>query len=294
MKINKYEVLEKIGQGQFGVVFRGFHEKKGEPVAVKCEPQNTPYKILKHETTILNMLYSKSASYIPPIYWYGKHEIWNVLVMPYYEMSLEQYVLKKLIPKQSPQHIVKYLYNTMLSILQHLHTHLVLHRDLKPQNFMVHQNTLILIDFGLATFSVDGDGKSYTHETPTQSHITGNIKYASYYTHQGYKICPIDEYFSVFYICIWMVYNILPWSSIQVGETSGVPPTHIEYPKNKRIGESKTMDVLLRFFGSISPIDVNTNGYWEKELGRICQHLYSLPHIMGCIPPDKIDTIFIQ
>lgn len=260
--IHNYKVLEKIGQGQFSIVYRGIHEKRGDVVAIKCEPQNTPFKLLKRETTILNLIYHKQ--YIPPILWFGKHQMYHVLVIPYYSMSLETYVIQKLFPAQSPQHIVQHLYQNMLDILEHIHSKSVVHRDLKPQNMMIHENRLLLIDFGLATFTVDEKGEKLETSTPTHEHITGNPKFASIHTHDGWSISPKDENISAFYILLWMVYGQLPWSlRMQVSSTDDV--THVSHPHNVYMRECKQWEYICEWITCHTPLDQNVD-YWTEDI----------------------------
>ena len=42
-----------------------------------------------------------------------------------------------------------------LNVLKSIHQHGVLHRDIKPQNFMIKHDDIYLIDFGLSIFYID-------------------------------------------------------------------------------------------------------------------------------------------
>ena len=43
MRIAQYEYSEKIGQGSFGVIYKGVNAKTGEKVVVKTEPYDIEY-----------------------------------------------------------------------------------------------------------------------------------------------------------------------------------------------------------------------------------------------------------
>ena len=154
MRIANYEYNEKIGQGAFGIVYKGRNIRTGEQVVIKTEPQYIEFSSLKHESNILNILYSKYCRNIPPTYWYGIIPELNnrVLVMPYYESSLETFV-------PTNKKMVCNIIRSAISILSHIHDKYVVHRDIKPANFMIHNDELVLIDFGLATFYVDSNEK---------------------------------------------------------------------------------------------------------------------------------------
>jgi serine/threonine protein kinase len=87
----KYKILDKIGLGKFGVVYKGIHLKTIEFVAIKTESKTASIKLLKNETTILKYLYDNSCRSIPIIYWYGIDNEFTYLVMSFYEISLHDY-----------------------------------------------------------------------------------------------------------------------------------------------------------------------------------------------------------
>ena len=49
---NKYKILEKIGEGAFGSIYKGQNIRTQELVAIKVEPINNETKLLKNECTI--------------------------------------------------------------------------------------------------------------------------------------------------------------------------------------------------------------------------------------------------
>lgn len=250
IRIKKYTILEQIGAGKFGVVFKGIHEKTKEPVAIKTEPLHVSFSSLQHETTILNLLYAKTCRCIPPIYWFGKTQTQRVLVMPLYSMSLATYFTSKLFPRNSPLSVVLHLFSCMVRSLQHIHSHYVVHRDVKPHNFMVHTDELVLIDFGMATFYVDETQTHIPEPRPRKEHIVGTPTYISYYTHLGYDVVRRDEILSTCYILMYMVYAKLEWSTVY---TSALPEhnvyekTNVNHPRNICIQSQKQLNVILNY-----------------------------------------------
>ena len=51
---NKYILLEKLGMGKFGIVYKGIHKKTRQNVAIKMEKRDQEITTIKHETTIYN------------------------------------------------------------------------------------------------------------------------------------------------------------------------------------------------------------------------------------------------
>ena len=53
---NKYILIEKIGAGSFGSIYKGQNIRTREYVAIKIEPIDNDLKLLKNESTIYNYL----------------------------------------------------------------------------------------------------------------------------------------------------------------------------------------------------------------------------------------------
>ena len=50
---NKYKLLEKIGEGSFGSIYKGENIRTNEYVAIKIEPIQNNYKLLKNKLVLL-------------------------------------------------------------------------------------------------------------------------------------------------------------------------------------------------------------------------------------------------
>jgi serine/threonine protein kinase len=82
-----------------------------------------------------------------------------------------------------------------LDILETIHNSFVLHRDIKPQNFMIREGELFLIDFGLATFYIDENGEDIPN-TCSQTTVIGTPKYLSINIHNGNDFSVHDDFIS--------------------------------------------------------------------------------------------------
>lgn len=259
---NKYAVDRKIGQGKFGIVYGGINLSTQEKIAVKTEDASSPIKILKHETTILNHLYYLGCRCTPPVYWYGLYNDLTCLVMPFYECSLDVYIKNH----QNKYGIIDKIMVKCIELLEQIHSHSVVHRDIKPQNFMIRDNNLYLIDFGFATFFVD-EYKSHIQHTSKKENIIGTLKYISYNVHDGYECVRRDDLISIGYIYILFYTGELPWNKLSDIEmvdfecTEGLyPETHIEYYKNKLVKFKKQWSYLSIVCENINP---NIKRYME-------------------------------
>lgn len=181
---NKYIIDECIGSGKFGDVFKGKHFITGQHVAIKIETSN--YKILKHETTILNYLFRKGCRGIPTIFWYGIYNERPALIISYYDNVLTASNFSPLI------------FINMIEIISHIHNSGVIHRDIKPANFMLKGGNIYLIDFGFATFYVD---ENFKHkENSVREYITGTPAFISINIHNGNEPSRRDDLISLGYI----------------------------------------------------------------------------------------------
>lgn len=250
--VSNYALTSKIGNGNFGVVYKGVNLKTKEPVAIKLE-KRTQYSLLKHETTILNHLYSKDCRNIPPIYWYGKVENYSALVIPYYPDTLPRYLENKSDTDGRP--ISDYMNSIMRSfigILEKIHGAWVVHRDLKPDNWMVRHlfdrsspPELILIDFGLAAFYMDADLKHIPFRTD-KPHIVGTPKYVSYNIHCGCEYGRRDDLISIGYIAMELYMNKLDlWDTLTIYFDLH-DMTNVEHPKNKLLKTKKELANIHR------------------------------------------------
>lgn len=242
----RYCIDSKVGNGKFGQVYRGMVKKTNEVIAIKTESIDTPIKLLKQETTLLNYMASRCVDVIPSVYWYGIHDNTMALVMPFYEITLDDYYkeTQENNTKKTLQHMSK-----MVEILEHVHDCGVIHRDIKPSNFMMQGgDKMVLIDFGLASIYVDESGK-HLPEKSSGTHIMGTPKFISVHVHNGVDASRRDDIISLCYIYFYLAnHYILPWDQEQQEGHSYVQdsqasenPLHIHYPKNVFRKQQKVM-----------------------------------------------------
>lgn len=142
-----YEIIEQIGSGQFGIVYKGVNKITGEEVAIKVESKQKT-KLLKREANIYLLLAKEEG--FPKLKWYGSSDSVYYMVIDLLGVSLKELKLRS---DEIPLIIVKRLAKKMVRLLEQVHKYQLLHRDVKPENFLfdlVDYDKLYLIDFGLA------------------------------------------------------------------------------------------------------------------------------------------------
>jgi len=163
---------------------------------------------------------------------FGNPGPYSCLVLPYYDCSLKQFMARGPVDMQSFP--LKSWMTDMLHILQSIHQLYVIHRDLKPDNFMIKDSQIYLIDFGMSTFFIHGEtGKHVQNNQEPKTDIIGSPMYASIHIHEGNKASRRDDCIQLGYIFLYMILGgHLPWEGIQCTDST-YPVSHILYPANQ-------------------------------------------------------------
>ncbi len=155
----RYEVLELLGKGGMGAVYRAHDRLTGQPIALK-RVERTSDGISTTAPTEDNELRTALAQEFRVLASLRHPNIVSVLDygfdeqrQPYFTMELlEQGRHIDVAARERPQADQTDLILQMLQALVYLHRHGILHRDLKPSNVLVIGNTVKVLDFGLALF----------------------------------------------------------------------------------------------------------------------------------------------
>ena len=199
---NKYEIISKLGEGSFGKVFKGRHIRSNEEFAIKIQHKEI-VEVLKHEAKIYK--YLQGINGIPIIRNYGTDMGFNYLILDYINISLDKLNL-------THENIIKYFMDS-INIIENIHKKGVLHRDIKPDNFMIKENNgvskLYIIDFGLAKIYLS-DNKNHIEERNDRK-LVGTVKYASINLHNGIEASRRDDIESLCYTFISLYKKALLW-----------------------------------------------------------------------------------
>ncbi len=149
--LGNYELVEKLGSGGMGSVYRGVHKALQQPRAVKLlrpDLANDPDVVLRfqREATIAAGLRHPN---IVLIYDVGQQNDLHFIVMD----LLEGGTLRDVIRSQAPMAVERAveLLLPLASALDYAHGRGVIHRDIKPGNVMVSvDGQVTLVDFGIA------------------------------------------------------------------------------------------------------------------------------------------------
>ncbi|XP_057477972.1 cell division control protein 2 homolog A-like isoform X1 [Actinidia eriantha] len=164
----QYEIVEKIGEGTYGVVYKARDRVTNETIALKKmrleqEDEGVPSTAIR-EVSLLKELQHGNIVRLQDVVHRDKH---LYLVFEYMDLDLKKHMNSCLDFSKDPHLIKMFLYQILCGVA-YCHSHRVLHRDLKPQNLLIdcRTNTLKLADFGMArAFGIPV--RTFTHEVVT-------------------------------------------------------------------------------------------------------------------------------
>ncbi|NXH10510.1 STK36 kinase, partial [Bucco capensis] len=147
--MEKYHVLEMIGEGSFGRVYKGRRKHSAQVVALKFIPKvgrsEKELKNLQREIEIMRDLHHPNIIQMLDSFETDKKV---VVVTDYAEGELFQ-ILEDDGSLSEDQ--VQTIAAQLVSALYYLHSHRILHRDMKPQNILLGKDGIVkLCDFGFA------------------------------------------------------------------------------------------------------------------------------------------------
>ena len=265
---DKYKCTKKLGEGSFGMIFKG--EYNNEYFALKFEPKNS-INLLENEANI--MLYLKGPN-IPYVKSFGTSENYNILIMQLLGRSLEdifeerKYFSLKSVCMLAPQ---------MISVLEFIHNKHIVHRDIKPDNFVMGLDDLsqyvYLLDFGLAK-KYRSSSTLVHYPMVNKKKLTGTARYASINALKGNEQSRRDDLEALGYVLMYLLRGSLPWQGLQaktkeerykkilkkkIDITSydlciGFPSEfekYIEYTRNLEYTEEPKYDILKELFSKV-------------------------------------------
>jgi serine/threonine protein kinase/Tfp pilus assembly protein PilF len=175
--ISHYRIIQKIGAGGMGEVYRAHDDQLNRDVAIKV--LNAKFSDSAHaKINLLREAQSASAlndPHICTIYEIGEVNGHAFIVMEF----IEGRPLKELIPSGGLPAALVIRYGTQISAaLAHAHDHNIIHRDVKTSNVVITPTGQAkVLDFGLAKQALDGHTSEATLSAVEPGGLAGTPAY---------------------------------------------------------------------------------------------------------------------
>lgn len=190
--LGHFEVLEEIGHGGMGVVYRGFDRSLDRPVALKVlhprfASDPTFVKRFKAEATAAGRL---NHPHLVPIYFIGEDSGRHFFAMQYIDGESLAERLHRM-GRLAREEVLAIIQQVLLGLAA-AHRQGFVHRDIKPGNILLDREngSALLTDFGLACGPI-------TDEPAESTIVMGTAEYMSPEQAQGIRIDARSDLYSV-------------------------------------------------------------------------------------------------
>jgi serine/threonine-protein kinase len=213
-KIGKYEILDVLGKGGMGVVYKAIDPSIGRLVAIKMITSN-----FADDPGFLKRFYREAQST-------GKLQHPNIVIVhdlgefegnPFLVMEfLEGISMDTIIREERTLPLIEKL-NLIIQAcagLQYAHDRNIVHRDIKPGNVMVvnQGETVKIVDFGIARIEDEGN-------VTLPSQVIGTIQYMSPEQINGKPVDGRSDVFSLAVVLYQLLTFRLPFAGKDTGST---------------------------------------------------------------------------
>ncbi len=179
LTLGRYTILEKIGEGGMGVVYRAHDEQLDRDAAIKILRaglllDEAGRKRFRKEALVLAKLNHPN---IATIYEFASQDGVDFIAM---EFVAGQNLAVRIHHRALPEKEVAELGLQIAAALEEAHEHSVIHRDLKPGNIIVTPKGQVkILDFGLAELAQTEQDASTVDVMTTTAELSGTLPYMS-------------------------------------------------------------------------------------------------------------------
>ena len=207
----KYKPIKIISKGNFYHVYLGKNIDDKTNVTIKCNIRNQKINSLENEAYLL--YYLKGIG-IPKIITFGRYKKFNILIEQLLRKSIVKLLFehgKKLDMKDCCMFGLQ-----ALDRLEFIHSKFIIHRDIKPSDFLIENKNLSLFyldDFLFAKkYMSNKTGKHIKYSINNK--WFGSPTFLSTNVLKGIEPSRRDDLESLFYILLYLMKGILPWQSV--------------------------------------------------------------------------------
>jgi len=209
-----YCLGRKLGSGSFGDIYFAVNTQTGEELAVKLESTKSKHPQLMYEAKLLKHI--QGVPGIANVHFCDVEGDYNVMVMDLLGPSLED--LFNICKREFSLKCVLTIADQMLYRIEYLHSKNFIHRDIKPDNFLIgygkKSNIIYIIDLGLAKKYRDPKSQQHIPYRENKS-LTGTARYASINAHIGIEQSRRDDLSAIGYVLMYFNRGQLPWQGLK-------------------------------------------------------------------------------
>lgn len=204
-----FRIGRKIGQGSFGMVYKGTCKTTEKEVAIKIEKTSSNTHQLENESKLYKILGNTTG--ICSLHWFGVFNEHTTMVMDLLGPSLEELFNKS--ERYFSQLCIMNIADQVMERIHYIHSKGIIHRDIKPENFALGKNNIIhVLDFGLSKeFKKDNKHIPFKENKA----LVGTPRYASICNHMGMEQSRRDDLESIGYMLLYFSRGSLPWQGIK-------------------------------------------------------------------------------
>lgn len=135
--MDNYEIVDMIGEGTYGYVYKAIHKPSNITVAIKKfkdleDEDEHVKKTALREIQALNSLKQPNIVRLLEIF---RHEGKICLIFEYVDHTVLQEI--DINPEGLPQDRIRKLMYQMLKAVKYMHDNNLIHRDIKPENLLI-------------------------------------------------------------------------------------------------------------------------------------------------------------
>ena len=203
----KYKIIQKISDGTFGKIY-SIKNNDNKYFIMKTERNDSNFHLLEQEAYYL---YSIKGFGIPKLITFGKSNNYTILIEQYLGKSLSD-ILTYFNDKLTIQEKC-FIAIQLIERIEYLHSKKLIHRDLKPDNFLLgieDPNIIYLTEFRFCSkFKSSKTGK---HIKPGfKGTFTGSLRFSSANSQRGMQQSRRDDLESIGYVILLCFRGKLPW-----------------------------------------------------------------------------------
>ena len=243
----RYRVSQLVGQGAMAWVYRGLHQELGTTVAVKLRKPHRDRDAIRarrfdQEAKLVgqlnhpNIIAVLDHGYTPG----GLHYMISEYVSGPSLTELVQHSNRLPVPRALD------IADQLLSALAEAHQGGMVHRDLKPDNILLHQlrdggDLVKILDFGIAK-SLNPPGPALTLD----GHVCGTPVYMAPEVVRGGQASPRSDLYACGILLYWMLSGENPFDAYSVEEAFDLQLNHIAAPLQVMVPDAELTPELDR------------------------------------------------